>query len=558
MRQDGLVRDGSSRLLVQPEAWINADPDPHTRSRIEKLSSNSDLIAAHFGAKLSFGTAGLRAARGVGPSRMNRVSVRVAARAIGGYLLDRGLSEKGVVIGYDARPDSDIYALDSARLLTALGVRCLLIDEPCPTPVVVWHQMARMTAGAIVVTASHNPSSDSGYKVYGPDGTQIRPPIDQEIELLMNFDSLPTDTELATSEEVSRLSGQDSISAYVQAVIPQADAPHISRHLTEWVYTPLCGVGGATLEAACSQAGISSPIRVDSQFKPDGSFPGLPFPNPEEKGALAEAFRIADRRNVNLVLANDPDADRLAVAVRTKDGWNQLSGDELGLLLCDHQLKTTNGKDRLTASSVVSSEPVATLCARHDVEHVRTLTGFKWIMEPAASRPDSNWVFGYEEALGYSVNSAVLDKDGISAAVKFLEMIETLDAMSLGPLERLDELAFEIGLFVTHQASGQFDSITIESVLDALRITPPEEVNGSQIVATIDWLEKPHPLTTNLIEFRSKDGLRIAIRPSGTEPKVKIYLEQTIPKPVGDLAALRSSCSENLKSVGAATLSWFN
>ena len=225
MRQDGLVRDGSSRLLVQPEAWINADPDPHTRSTIEKLSSDSDLIAAHFGTKLSFGTAGLRAARGVGPSRMNRVSVRVAARAIGGYLLDRGLSEKGVVIGYDARPDSDIYALDSARLLTALGVRCLLIDEPCPTPVVVWHQMARMAAGAIVVTASHNPSSDSGYKVYGPDGTQIRPPIDQEIELLMNFDSLPAESDLATSEEVSRLSGQDSISAYVQAVIPQSDAP---------------------------------------------------------------------------------------------------------------------------------------------------------------------------------------------------------------------------------------------------------------------------------------------------------------------------------------------
>ena len=557
MRQDGLVRDGSSRLLVQPEAWINADPDPHTRSTIESLSANSDLLAAHFNAKLSFGTAGLRAERGVGPSRMNRVSVRVAARAIGSYLLNRELAEKGVVIGYDARPDSDIYALDSARLLTALGVRCLLIDEPCPTPVVVWHQIARASAGAIVVTASHNPSSDSGYKVYGPDGTQIRPPIDEEIELLMNFDSLPTETDLATSDEVSRLGGQDSISAYVQAVIPQSDASSISGHSTEWVYTPLCGVGGATLEAACSRAGISSPIRVDSQFEPDGSFPGLPFPNPEEVGVLDEAFRTADRSNVNLVLANDPDADRLAVAIRTKDGWNQLSGDEVGLLLCDHQLNTTTGKDRLTASSVVSSEAVAALCALHDVEHVRTLTGFKWIMEPAVSRPDRNWIFGYEEALGYSVNDAVLDKDGISAAVKFLEMIEDLNSRHVGPLERLDELALEIGLFVTHQASGQFESLTIKSRLDALRNAPPEEVNGSQIVTTIDWLEKPPPLATNLIEFRSKDGVRIAIRPSGTEPKVKIYLEQTIPNPVGDLAALRSSCSENLKSLGDTTLSWF-
>ena len=180
------MSDGSSRLLVKPEAWINADPDPHTRSIIEKLSADSDLLGAHFNTKLSFGTAGLRAERGVGPSRMNRVSVRVAARAVGRYLLNRGLAEKGVVIGYDARPDSDVYALDSARLLTALGVRCLLIDEPCPTPVVVWNQMAQSSAGAIVVTASHNPASDSGYKVYGPDGTQIRPPIDAEIEFLMN------------------------------------------------------------------------------------------------------------------------------------------------------------------------------------------------------------------------------------------------------------------------------------------------------------------------------------------------------------------------------------
>ncbi|MEG3595432.1 MAG: phospho-sugar mutase, partial [Actinomycetota bacterium] len=196
-------------------------------------------------------------------------------------------------------------------------------------------------------------------------------------------------------------------------------------------------------------------------------------------------------------------------------------------------------------------------CAIHDVEHVRTLTGFKWIMEPAVSRPDRNWIFGYEEALGYSVNDAVLDKDGISAAVKFLEMIEDLNSRRLGPLERLDELALEIGLFVTHQASGQFESMTIQSVLDALRADPPLEVNGSQIATITDWLEKPPPLATNLIEFRSTDGVRIAIRPSGTEPKVKIYLEQTVSKPVGDLAALRSSCSENLQLLGDTALSWF-
>lgn len=551
------MSDASSRLLIEPKAWLDVDPDPRSRSALDQLSSNPELLVSYFGNKLSFGTAGLRAERGVGPSRMNRVTVRVAARAIGSYLATRGLTEKGIVIGYDARPDSDIYALDSARLLTALGVSCWLIDGPVPTPVVVWHQTKLSAAGAIVVTASHNPSSDSGYKVYGPDGTQIRPPIDQEIESLMTFDSLPLETDLAEAGEVSKLNPQDAISAYVRAAITQPAPSDIAKPSTKWVYTPLCGVGGETLEAACSFTGIPRPIRVISQFVPDGSFPGLPFPNPEEVGVLNEALQTADENNVDLVLANDPDADRLAVAIKTNDSWNQLSGDELGLLLCDYQLSTTAGRDRLTASSVVSSEAIAALCALHGVDHVRTLTGFKWIMEPAVSQPEKNWIFGYEEALGYSVNKAVLDKDGISAAIKFLQMVEYLKARHLGPLERLDELALEIGLFVTHQESGQFESGAIDAALEALRNTPPKQINGSPIVSVVDWLKKASPLTSNLMEFRSEGGVRIAIRPSGTEPKVKIYLEQTVSKPVGDLKVLRSSCSEELESLGQTVISWF-
>ena len=551
------MSDASSRLLVQPKDWIDADPDPRTRSTLDELASSPELLASYFGTKLSFGTAGLRAERGVGPSRMNRVSVRTAARAIGGYLHSRGLAENGIVIGYDARPDSDVYAMDSARLLTAMGVRCWLIDDHVPTPVVVWHQTKLRAAGTIVVTASHNPSRDSGYKVYGPDGTQIRPPIDREIESLMDFDSLPTETDLAQPEEVSKLDSRDAISSYVRAVITQPAALTNAKSIPKWVYTPLCGVGGATLEAACSWAGMPSPIRVDSQFAPDGSFPDLPFPNPEEVGVLDKAFQTADNNNVDLVLANDPDADRLAVAVKTKDGWNQLSGDELGLLLCDYQLRTTSGDNRLTASSVVSSEAVAGLCAMHDVEHVRTLTGFKWIMEPAVSRPEKNWIFGYEEALGYSINKAVLDKDGISAAIKFLQVVEYLNSRDMGPLDRLDELALEIGLFVSHQVSGQFELDTIDTTLNMLRDTPPEVINGSRIVSTIDWLDKSPPLATNLIELRSEGGIRIAIRPSGTEPKVKIYLEQTVPHPVGDLRALRSSCLEELQLLGQSVISWF-
>ena len=551
------MRNTSSRLLVQPEAWLNVDPDPRTRSALDQLISTPELLVSHFGNKLSFGTAGLRAERGVGPARMNRVSVRVAARAIGGYLDMRGLAEEGIVIGYDARPDSDIYALDSARLLTALGVRCWLIDGSVPTPVVVWHQKKLSAAGAIVVTASHNPASDSGYKVYGPDGTQIRPPIDQEIESLMAFGSLPSEGDLAETGEVSKLSARDAIAAYVEAVIPQPLSSNITKSSAGWVYTPLCGVGGASLEAACSLAGIRRPIRVASQFKPDGSFPGLPFPNPEEPGVLDEAFQTADENDVKLVLANDPDADRLAVAVKSHDGWNQLSGDELGLLLCDYQLNTTTGHNRITASSIVSSEAIAALCALHNVEHVRTLTGFKWIMEPAVSQPEKNWIFGYEEALGYSVDKAVLDKDGISTAIKFLQMIDHLEARHLGPLDRLDELALEIGLFITHQESGHFKSETIDARLETLRKTPPKEVNGSRIVSATDWLKKAPPFSTNLIEFRLEDAIRVAIRPSGTEPKVKIYLEQTVAKPIGNLEDLRSSCSKKLKALGATVVSWF-
>ena len=551
------MSDASSRLLVQPEAWLDADPNPRTRRALDQLNYQPELLTSHFGYKLSFGTAGLRAERGIGPARMNRVTVRVTARAIGGYLERRGLTKSGIVIGYDARPDSDLYALDSARLLTALGVRCWLIDGPVPTPVVVWHQTRLSASGAIVVTASHNPSSDSGYKVYGPDQTQIRPPIDQEIESLMLFDSLPSEKDLAEPHEVSILDAQDAISTYVGAVITQPASFEATKRELEWVYTPLCGVGGAALEAACSQANIPLPVRVDSQFTPDGSFPGLPFPNPEEAGVLNQAFQTADEKNIELILANDPDADRLAVAVKTNDGWNQLSGDELGLLLCDYQINTTTGHDRLTASSVVSSEAIAALCVVHDVEHVRTLTGFKWIMEPAVSHPKKNWIFGYEEALGYSVNRAVLDKDGISAAIKFLQMMERLSARDIGPLDRLDEIAHEIGLFVSHQESGHFESDVIEASLNALRESPPKQINGSRILSTIDWLQKPPPHTANLIEFRSEGGIRVAIRPSGTEPKVKIYLEKSVSRPVGDLKALRLSCSEELKSSGETVISWF-
>jgi phosphomannomutase len=558
MRQDELVTDATPILLVQPEAWAAADPDASNRALLVQGDGDVDFLGQHFSTKLQFGTAGLRAPRGLGPARMNRVTVRVTARAIGLHLMDSGLHQNGVVIGYDARPDSDIYALDTALLLTKLGVPCLLINDPCPTPVVVWHQKMRAAAGAIVVTASHNPAEDSGYKVYGSDGTQIRPPVDQEIESLMDFSDLPGEEDLASQEEIEYLSGSAAVTGYIENVVPSNTSRKSELPFPQWVYTPLCGVGGATMEAACTSAGFPLPVRVDAQFEPNGLFPDLPFPNPEEPGVLDAALAMADAHDAELVLANDPDGDRLAVAIKVGVEWHQLTGDELGLLLCDHQLATTSGNNRLTASSFVSSEAVQALCNERGVEHVRTLTGFKWIMEPAVLRTDSSWIFGYEEALGYSVNDAVLDKDGISAAIAFLELFQRLRDRDVDPLTRLDELAKEVGLYVTRQASGQFEASDIEETLSALRNDPPDVLMGSPVIGVADWSEEPAPFSANLLEFRSSNGVRMAIRPSGTEPKVKIYLEQFVASPQGNLKDLRDGSSELLESLGAEALSWFD
>ena len=557
MRQDGCVSDPTRVLAVEPLAWAEADPDPTTLLAIKELSTDPEALTAKFAGRLRFGTAGLRAPRGVGPARMNRVTARVAARAIGRHLEALQIAQRGVIIGYDARPESDTYAMDSARLLTAMGITCWLIDGACPTPVVAWHLRERQAAAAIVVTASHNPVADSGYKVFGSDGTQIRPPADTQIEELMTFSRLPGDDDLAAVQEVNRIDLATAISSYVDAAIPDRKATESLDLQASWAYTPLCGVGGDTMERACSRAGITAPTRVESQFEPNGLFPGLPFPNPEEPGAMNEAYSVADEAGIDLVVANDPDADRLAVAMKTVDGWRQLSGDEVGLLLCDHQLSNTTGDNRLTASSVVSSQAVAALCARRGVEHIRTLTGFKWIMEPAVKKPEARWIFGYEEALGYSVNDHVLDKDGIAAAVTFMEMVASLRSKGLDPLTRLDELAFEIGLYVTSQVSARFEPQQIESCLEALRSAPPQDLDGSPVVDIKDWLNQPSPHNTNLLEFRSQGGSRVAIRPSGTEPKVKIYLEQFAQSPHDDLGSARIRCGEQLESLGLVALSWF-
>ncbi len=539
------------------DAWLAAEPDAAMRRDIEANRSNVDWVDAHFGSRLRFGTAGMRAPWSPGPAGMNRVMARVAARAIGSELIGCDLGQRGAVVGFDARLGSADMAFDAARLLAAMGIPTAIIDGPAPTPLLARQLLARSAGAGLMITASHNPRSDNGLKVYWSDGTQIRPPIDRRIEARMDLASLPGDSDLAARHEVESLDVRSVIAEYVGAAVRRpvfdpdgrpadpADVPPI-------VYTAMCGVGSQTLGHAFATAGLPPPIYVEHQRHPDGSFPGLPFPNPEEPGTLDDAMALASEVGVDVAVANDPDADRLAVAVREQDGaWHRLSGDELGVLLCDWLIGLTGDgegvepdvRPLISASSVVSGRMVEALCSARGVTHHRTLTGFKWIMEPRLASPRARWVFGYEEALGYSVTDAVLDKDGIAAAVEFARLVGVLAARGIGPLERLEELAGEIGLHVTTAASVRATTEAIAAAMARLRADPPGSIADRPVTKVTDWLDSSAPHRADLLELElaaaAADGphhdpttqVRICIRPSGTEPKAKIYLEAVTPSP---------------------------
>ena len=547
--------------MTTPEAladsWLAVEPDEAMRRDIEANRSNVEWVEAHFGSRLRFGTAGMRASWGPGPACMNRVMARVAARAIGNELIGCDLGRRGAVVGFDARQGSADMAFDAARLLAAMGIPTAIIDAPAPTPLLARQLLARSAGAGLMITASHNPRPDNGLKVYWSDGTQIRPPIDRRIEARMDLSLLPVDGDLAARHAVKSLEVRSVIAEYVGAAVrrPVLDSdsrPVDPADVTPIVYTALCGVGSQTLGHAFATAGLPPPIYVEHQRHPDGSFPGLPFPNPEEPGTLDDATALASEVGVDVVLANDPDADRLAVAVREQDGaWRRLSGDELGLLLCDWLIGLAgdgedveaNVRPLISASSVVSGRMVEALCSARGVTHHRTLTGFKWIMEPRLAHREARWVFGYEEALGYSVTDAVLDKDGVSAAVEFARLAGALAARGIGPLERLDELAAEIGLHVTTAASVRAATEAIAAAIARLRADPPDMIADRPITKITDWLDSSAPHRADLLELElapaTTDGphhdpttqVRICIRPSGTEPKAKIYLEAVTPNP---------------------------
>ncbi|WP_199537127.1 phospho-sugar mutase [Spongiactinospora gelatinilytica] len=533
-------------LVRRAEDWLAQDPDPETRSELEGLLASGDqaALAGRFAAKLEFGTSGLRGELGTGPNRMNRVTVMRAAAGLAAVLGPGGK----VVIGYDARHKSDVFARDTAAVLAGAGLRALLLPGPLPTPVLAFAVRHLGAVAGVTVTASHNPPRDNGYKVYWADGRQIVPPVDARISAAIDavgrVDRLP----LGEWEVL----GPEIADAYLSAVtaLPLGD-PKV-RDLTV-VYTPLHGVGGGTLGKAFERAGFAPPYVVAAQRDPDPDFPTVAFPNPEEPGAMDLALELAGRLGADLLIANDPDADRCAVGVPLGGGGHRmLTGDELGGLLAEHVLGATSGGSRRVATTIVSSSLLGKIAAAHGVAFAETLTGFKWIM-----RAGPGLVFGYEEALGYSVGSdaglPVRDKDGIGAALTVAALAAAARHAGRTLLDLLDDQARKYGLHATGALSFRVEDLSlITAAMDRLRAGPPTALGGRAVEGIDDFAAGTSALPpTDALRFRLAGDARAIVRPSGTEPKLKCYLEVVTPVgPDGDVDTARARAAQDITAIG--------
>lgn len=535
----------SARELELVAEWRAQDPDAATVAALDDLVARAQAgddeafaeVVDAFSGPLTFGTAGLRGALGPGPARMNRVVVSRAAAGLAAHLADHGQTGGRVIIGYDARYNSDIFARDTAEILAAAGFEAMILDRPTPTPLVAFGIRHLGCVAGVVVTASHNPPQDNGYKVYLGDGSQIVPPADTEIATEISRVAQGSVADLSRSDTFRSL-GEELITAYLDrlATLVPAEAP---RDLS-WVYTPLHGVGGDLVEKALARTGFTGAQVVSEQADPDPAFPTVAFPNPEEPGAIDLALAQAQRTGADLVIANDPDADRCAVAVADVDGWRMLRGDELGALLGDDALR--RGVTGTYACSIVSSSLLGRLAHAHGQPFAHTLTGFKWIGRVPGL------AFGYEEALGYCCDPvAVADKDGISALLRVLVLAAGLKAEGRAVLDRLDEIARTHGVHATDQLSVRVEDLAvITDAMDRLRSAPPATLVGAPVTVT--------DLATGTAELPPTDAIRlvgdsatVVVRPSGTEPKLKCYLEARIPVPQSqDLATARASAADLL------------
>ncbi|MGN6605412.1 MAG: phospho-sugar mutase [Jatrophihabitans sp.] len=510
---------------AEVEAWIADEVDESAAAELQHLLNTGadDELADRFAGPLTFGTAGLRGPLRAGPNGMNRAVVRRAAAGLAAWLGTDGRAGGVVVVGYDARHGSLDFARDSAAIFAAAGFDARLLPRTLPTPVLAFCVRHLGAAAGVMVTASHNPPQDNGYKVYAADGAQIVPPTDAEIEAAIR--AVPSVRGIALAPDGVTVLGEEVVTAYVDAIVGLvAPGPRDLRI----VHTAMHGVGTEIVRAVLARAGFADVRSVPQQADPDPEFPTVSFPNPEEPGALDLALALAADTGADLVIANDPDADRCAAAVPLPDGtWRPLRGDEVGVLLADALLR--KGVRGTYATTIVSSSMLGALARAHGVGYAETLTGFKWI-----SRAADDLVYGYEEALGYAVAPGLVrDKDGVSAALLLAELAASLKAAGSSLPQRLDELATEHGRHVTDQVSVRVTVLDeIATLMQRLRAAPPATLLGAPCTVE-DLLPR-----TDGVRWTA-DGARVVIRPSGTEPKLKAYLEVVEPGGGGRGAAAR-------------------
>jgi phosphomannomutase len=552
-----------SNLVARVQFWIDQDPDPVTKAQLTDLllvaQTDSTALAElqdAFSAPLEFGTAGLRGALGAGPNRMNRITVLQAASGLAKYLVQQGFVGKKVVIGFDARYNSDVFAKDTALVMSGAGLEPVVFSNVVPTPVLAFAIRQLDACAGVMVTASHNPPQDNGYKVYLGDGRQIVSPVDEQISKLI---AAVTDIRKVPQESTGTHVSKEVIDTYVSLtshLIAAGPTTERQRKAVTSVYTAMHGVGWKTLQSVFSASGFTEPIAALEQRDPDPAFPTVAFPNPEEKGALDIAIALAKQNSVDVLLANDPDADRFAAAApNSSSEWITLRGDQIGSLLgwwIVERAKLSGSKISGTlANSIVSSMMLESIAKSAGLEYESTLTGFKWVSRV------SNLAFGYEEALGYCVDPAnVSDKDGISAAAMFMEMLAHLKSEGLTVWNVLDELSLSHGLHATDQVSVRVTSSDqVAETMAGIRNNPPALFGGLQVSGVDDLavglgdLPKTDAVIIHLAGTAHIEKARVIVRPSGTEPKIKCYLEVVVRGQ--DLVIARQTADNELMRLAA-------
>ncbi|WP_434999360.1 phospho-sugar mutase [Vibrio scophthalmi] len=538
-------------MTEQMTQWLALDPDPKTREELQRLIAENQQheLTDRFRSRLEFGTAGLRGKVGCGPNRMNRLVIQQTACGLGHYLQSQfsDANQRGVVIGYDGRTDSKQFAHDTAAVLAQLGIKVYLTHDVAATPIVAFGVNYFNTVAAVVVTASHNPPEYNGFKVYWQNGAQIIPPHDSGIAACI--DAVANQPISLLSLEEAQQQGKlewlndDYYQTYRQTMNSNTLLTnHSQPDAIGIAYTAMHGVGARMAETLLADAGFGKVYSVKEQREPDGSFPTVNFPNPEEAGAMDMVIALAKQHNAQLACANDPDADRFAVAVQKPDGdYQMLTGDQVGALFGHYLLSKTESSKQLVGNTIVSSSLLSKIAAAHGAEYFQTLTGFKWLTNVAMQKQSAEhqFLFAYEEALGYTVGSKVWDKDGLSALVAFAQLSAELYSQGKTIWDQLESLYRQHGIFVNAQRSIALAPNT-PPVGDKLRTEPPVAIAGRNVEITEDLKHQRRHYADGRIEtidlpssdvliYHLSGGARVIVRPSGTEPKLKCYYEVVEP-----------------------------